>query len=146
MTQLLTLVTVITPLNGALFPEYIFQRLDSINSKSSVLVRATYASCLSSLAQSASRFLEMGQILKTAGMLESFDPETENETRIETISFDNYRQGLISLFRNHTSALLTDSSTAVRKAFLKSITPLCIFFGRQQTNDVNSDAPHYLSK
>ena len=136
MTQLLTLVTVITPLNGALFPEYIFQRLDSINSKSSVLVRATYASCLSSLAQSASRFLEMGQILKTAGMLESFDPETENGTRIETISFDNYRQGLISLFRNHTSALLTDSSTAVRKAFLKSITPLCIFFGRQQTNDV----------
>lgn len=136
MTQLLTLVTVITPLNGALFPEYIFQRLDSINSKSSVLVRATYASCLSSLAQSASRFLEMGQILKTAGMLDSFDPETENGTRTETISFDHYRQGLISLFRDHTSALLTDSSTAVRKAFLKSITPLCIFFGRQQTNDV----------
>lgn len=136
MTQLLALITVITPMNGGLFPEYIFQRLDSIKNNESVLVRATYASCLPSLAQTASRFLEMGQILKTTGMLESFDPETENGTRTETISYDSYRQGLVSIFESHASLLLTDSSTAVKRAFLKSITPLCIFFGRQMTNDV----------
>lgn len=136
MTQLLRLVNVITPVNGAIFPEYIFQKLESINSNPSVLVRATYASCISSLAQSAQRFLELSQVLKTAGMLESIDPETENGIRTESISFDSHRQGLVSLFKDHASALLTDSHASVKKAFLKSIIPLCIFFGRQKTNDV----------
>lgn len=136
MTQLLSLITVITPVNGGLFSQYIFPRLELIAVSDSVLVRSTYALCLPSLAQTASRFLEMSQILKTTGMLDSFDPETENGNRTATISYDTYRQALIVLFEKQTSFLLTDSSTAVKKAFLKSITPLCIFFGRQMTNDV----------
>lgn len=136
MTQLLELVKVITPMNGGLFEYIIFPRLEHISKSESVLFRATYASCLPSLAQTASRFLEMGQILKTTGMLDSIDPETENGSRTETISYDSYRQNLILMFEGHASLLLTDSSTAVKKAFLNSITPLCIFFGRQMTNDV----------
>lgn len=135
MTQILSLVTVITPVNGGIFSQYIFPDFKFIQHKSE-LVRATYASCLPSLAQSASRFLELTQILKTTGLLESVDPDTENGSYAAPISYDSRRQTLIMEFQNQANILLTDKSTAVKKAFLKSITPLCIFFGRQLTNDV----------
>lgn len=139
MTQLLGMTTVITPLNGEIFSEYIFPRLDSVlrsNPSKSMFVRVVYASCFPTLAQIASRFLEMNQVLKTSGMLDSFDPETENGARYDTVPFDSNRQALLEKFEEHTIALLSDNDNAVRKALLKEIIPLCLFFGKQKTNDI----------
>lgn len=139
LTQLLGLIKVIAPINGDIFLEYIFPKLDMIllvDFGRSVVVRTIYASCLPTLATIASRFLEMSQILKTSGMLDSFDPETENGTRQGVIPFDLNRQGLVDKFEEHTIALLSDSDNYVRKALLKNIFPLCLFFGKQKTNDV----------
>lgn len=139
MTELLGMVTVITPLNGEIFFEYIFSKLDSIfrsNPGKSTFVRAMYASCFPTLSTIASRFLEMSQILKTSGMLDSYDPETENGARFDIIPYDVNRQSIVEKFEEHTIALLSDNDSAVRKALLKEIIPLCLFFGKQKTNDI----------
>lgn len=139
MTELLGMITIITPLNGEIFSEYIFPKLDTIlrsNPSKSVFVRTIYASCFPTLSTIASRFLEMSQVLKTSGMLDSYDPETENGARFGLVPFDLNRQGLLEKFEEHTIALLSDEDTSVRKALLKEIIPLCLFFGKQKTNDV----------
>lgn len=139
MIKLLGMVTTITPLNGEIFLEYIFPKLDTIlrsNPKKSIFVRVMYASCFPSLAQIALRFLEMSQILKTSGMFDSYDPETENGSRFGIIPFDLNRQGLIEKFEEHTIALLSDEDTSVKKAILREVVPLCLFFGKQKTNDI----------
>ena len=105
----------------------------------SPMIRATYAICLSSLAITASRFLDMMQALRTDGSLPSTDPETENEDASAAIyqdSFDKSRNYLVSQFEIHTKALLTDKDASVRRAFLKSVSPLCIFFGTAKANDI----------
>lgn len=139
MTQLLGLISVITPLNGEIFSEYIFPKLDMIlriHSRRSTIVRTMYASCFPTLSTIASRFLEMSQILKTSGVMDPFDPDTENGARHDVVPFDLNRQGLVDKFEEHTIALLSDEDTSVRKALLRGIFPLCLFFGKQKTNDV----------
>lgn len=136
LTHLLDLVGAITPINGNIFPEYILPRLYYLLGRSSVVVRAAYASCISSLAQTASRFLDMGQVLKTTGIMEAEDPETENGVSTDTAAYDTLKQNLSFIIEEHITALLTDSSSAVRRALLKNLVPLCMFFGKQKTNDV----------
>lgn len=68
MTQLLSLVSVISPVNSFLFTQYIFPRLQVFVLRNEFrrhpIVRATYAACLASLADTASRFLDMMQALR----------------------------------------------------------------------------------
>jgi phosphoinositide-3-kinase regulatory subunit 4 len=45
-------------------------------------------------------------------------------------------QDLQSVVQEHLSALLMDPSSVVKRAVLHNISPLCIFLGRQKTNDV----------
>lgn len=136
LTHLLDLVGAITPVNGNIFSEYILPRLSYLLNRTSVIVRAAYASCISSLAQTASRFLDMGQVLRTTGIMEAEDPETENGVPTDTAAYDTLKQNLSFIIEEHTTALLTDSSSAVRRALLKNLVPLCMFFGKQKTNDV----------
>ncbi|CAN6598885.1 serine/threonine-protein kinase Vps15p [Trichomonascus vanleenenianus] len=137
LAHLLDLVGTITPVNGSIFPDYIFPRLEPLLNSPHGIVRSAYAFCLSSLAQTASRFLDMGQVLKSTGMIDAEDPETENGFYQEdTAAFDTLKQTLSSIVEDHATVLLTDPEADVRRAMLRGIVPLCMFFGKQKTNDV----------
>ena len=72
---------VVSPFNAHIFQDYVLERLETLTARSpakpSPLVRATYASCIASLALTASRFLDMMQALRADGALPTGDPEVE---------------------------------------------------------------------
>ena len=96
-----------------------------------------YASCISSLAESASRFLDIAQALRASGSLSYADDEAENSYSQGAYDalYDTGRRELLTAFQDHVVALLADQDSSVRRALLGSITSLCIFFGRQRSND-----------
>jgi phosphoinositide-3-kinase, regulatory subunit 4 len=96
-----------------------------------------YASCISLLAESASRFLDIAQALRANGSLSYNDDEAENSYSegVYDSLYDTGRRELLTEFQEHVVALLTDTESAVRRALLGSITSLCVFFGRQRSND-----------
>jgi phosphoinositide-3-kinase regulatory subunit 4 len=61
------LVSVITPSNVAIFPEYIIPNIKHLIQDPEISVRCTYAQCIVQLADAAVRYLEMGQALKVHG-------------------------------------------------------------------------------
>ena len=61
------LVTVITPSNASIFPEYIIPALAHLVRDTEPSVRCMYAQCVVSLADTAVRYLEMGQALRAHG-------------------------------------------------------------------------------
>lgn len=136
------MVSVASPLNAYLFPEYILPRLGIFSPPAShkvnSLVRATYASCFASLANSASRFLDIVQILKGESAITSNVSEADGEALVHAYQglHDVARADLLNYFEIQTKALLTDSSADVRRAFLGSVSLLCAFFGSAKANDV----------
>ncbi|KAH9807814.1 WD40 repeat protein [Teratosphaeria destructans] len=143
MTQLLALVTVTSPVNSFLFTQYIFPRLQVfVNSrgfKEHAIVRATYAACLASLAETASRFLDMMQALRAEGSLPSTDKGDDNGIDDNTAYYDAYdatRIEVLEAFEAQTKVFLTDTDTAVKRAFLSSVPSLCVFFGEDRASDV----------
>lgn len=103
------------------------------------MVRAMYASCLATLAHTSSRILDMVQALRADGSVPTIDPEAEDgaDTNVAYQNlFDVARQDLLDHFEAHTKALLTDSNASVRRAFLGSVSSLCVFFGSPRANDV----------
>jgi phosphoinositide-3-kinase regulatory subunit 4 len=143
MTQLLAMVTVVSPMNAHVFPEYILQHTQELlhgpKKKSRPLVRATYAACLGSLATSASRFLDMVATLRADGSLPTMDTETEDGIKSDIGFqglFDNTRAELILELEVHTKSLITDPDTSVKQAFLGSVPELCMFFGTADSNDI----------
>ena len=52
------------------------------------------------------------------------------------MSYDANMQELQGHIQEHLSALLMDPSSIVKRAVLHDISSLCIFLGRQKTNDV----------
>jgi len=52
------------------------------------------------------------------------------------MSYDANMQELQSHIQEHLSTLLIDPSSTVKRAVLHDISSLCIFLGRQKTNDV----------
>ncbi|KAF2672203.1 phosphoinositide 3-kinase regulatory subunit 4 [Microthyrium microscopicum] len=144
VAQLLSLVSVVSPTNSYIFPEYLMPRFQDFVSTSdnrpSSWVRATYALCLGSLATSAGRFLDIKQALSTGNnSIASTDPEAEDGTITRSMyqnMFDVARDDLIAQFETHTKALFTDSDASVRRALLPSVGTLCVFFGTQKASDV----------
>lgn len=152
ITQLLALVTIVTPVNAHVFPEYIMPRMQVFLSGASrqpimgkdrrepnPLVRATYASCLGSLATTASRFLELTAVLRAEGSISTADPEVEAGSDPDAAFdglFDNTQAELVELFENHAKALVEDTDASVRRAFLTSVPELCMFFGSAESNDI----------
>ncbi|KAF2083646.1 phosphoinositide 3-kinase regulatory subunit 4 [Saccharata proteae CBS 121410] len=152
ITQVLALVKVVSPINAYVFPEYIIPRLepflpgwkptkkqlDDGYASPSPLVRATYASCLATLATTASRFLDIMQALRADGSLPTNDPEAEEDLSKEDYQdlYDQSHADLVYKFEIHTKAFLTDSDPAVRRAFLGSVSSLCVFFQDQKAQDV----------
>ena len=102
-------------------------------------VRATYGSCLATLAHTSLRILDMVQALRADGSIPSIDPEAEDgadTTAVYQNLFDVAKQDLLEHFEVHTKALLTESNASVRRAFLGSVSSLCVFFGSSKANDV----------
>ncbi|KZT00186.1 ARM repeat-containing protein [Laetiporus sulphureus 93-53] len=136
LMQLLMLVTVITPSNAAIFPEYIIPAISHLVRDPEVLVRCMYAQCIASLADTAVRYLEMGQALKAHGSYKlSPDTQEYDEAHFE-VSYDASMQELHNSIQEHLSTLLIDPSSVVKRAVLHNISSLCVFLGRQKTNDV----------
>lgn len=145
LTQLMALVTVVSPVNAHVFHEYILPRMQAFlpgtSSDPGSLVRATYAASLGSLASSASRFLDMVATLTADGSLPTaaVDPKGEDGTGGDVPFqglFDTTRAELIEVFESHTKALITDNDSAVKRAFLGSVPELCMFFGTADSNDI----------
>jgi phosphoinositide-3-kinase regulatory subunit 4 len=143
ITQLMALVTVVSPVNAHIFPEYLLPRMQDFLSAPGTnprpLVRATYAACLGSLATTASRFLDMVATLRADGSLPTNDPEAEdggNTAAAYHGLYDSARAELVEIFEGHTKALITDSDSSVRQAFLGSVPELCMFFGTTESNDI----------
>lgn len=139
----MSLVAVVSPVNAYVFTEYIRPRLQQFisvqGSKMKPFVRATYGSCLATLAHTSLRILDMVQALRADGSIPSIDPEAEDGADTAAVYqnlFDVAKQDLLEHFEVHTKALLTDSNASVRRAFLGSVSSLCVFFGSSKANDV----------
>jgi phosphoinositide-3-kinase regulatory subunit 4 len=141
-TQLLALVTVASPVNSHLFTQYIFPRLliftKSTSFRSSNIVRATYAACLASLSETAARFLDMIQALRADGSIPSANAGTEDDSTglFALDAYDATRLELVEQFEGQTKIFLIDPDNSVRRAFLSSVTSLCVFFGESKASDV----------
>lgn len=142
ITQLLQLIRMVTPINSHVLIEYVLPRMEialgSKNSTPSPLVRATYASCIGSLATTAQRFLEMTSSLRADGSMPITDPEVEPgadaAANFESI-FDNAGRQLFEVLEGHTKTLVEDPDPHVRRAFLASVPELCMFF-QEYSNDI----------
>jgi phosphoinositide-3-kinase regulatory subunit 4 len=83
----LMLVTVITPSNATVFPEYIIPNIKYLVRDPEVSVRCMYAQCIVPLADTAVRYLEMGQALKAHGTFKlTQDAHEYDDSHIE-VSF-----------------------------------------------------------
>jgi phosphoinositide-3-kinase regulatory subunit 4 len=140
MTSIFQMVQVVSPINAYIFPEYIFPKLKDFipNAKRepSTLIKATYASCLAPLAEASSRVLDMVQAIRADGRLPAL---SENEWGPETSFhglYDVARMELIPHFEEATKALITDPDASVRRAFLGSVSRLCVFFGSSKASDI----------
>ncbi|ODV86285.1 hypothetical protein CANARDRAFT_197073 [[Candida] arabinofermentans NRRL YB-2248] len=153
LTQLLTMVDVITPINVYIFPEYIlpklhyflkrtFVKVDELSSSTTSpsttgrYVRSVFAGCLPYLADVAKRFYEMSNLFRNQ-MKDFGDPETGNDFLVNNDSnLDVNYKNLMEGFENLTIQVLTDQDPFVRMTLLKNILPLSAFFGKEKTNDV----------
>ncbi|GAA5884630.1 hypothetical protein JCM6882_005326 [Rhodosporidiobolus microsporus] len=143
LTQTLMLVTTLTPSNLDVFPEYVLPNTRPLATDPELLPRETYALCIPFLAQTAKRFLEMGEAMKEssatggaaggAGELAGLG-ETEGGSEY-TGNYDTRLLELHSLIQDHLSPLLADPSSSVKRALLCHISHLCAFFGRLKAND-----------
>ncbi|KAM3537620.1 hypothetical protein ARSEF1564_009459 [Beauveria bassiana] len=142
ITQLLQMVHMVTPINSHVIADYVLPRMETaLGSKANVaspLVRATFASCLGSLASSAQRYLELASSIRPDGSMSIADPEVEPgaeaDTNFESI-FDNAGRQLFEKIEGFTKQLVEDPDVYVRRALLSSVPELCMFF-KEQSNDV----------
>lgn len=152
ITQLLQLVRMPTPINSHLIVEYVLPRMEvALGSRSrtaSPLVRATYASCLGSLASTGQRFLEVASSLRADGSMPVTDPEVEPgadaEANFESV-FDNAGRELFETLESHTKQLVEDLDVYVRRAFLASVPELCMFFQEHSNNILLTHLNTYLN-
>ncbi|KAH6570246.1 hypothetical protein BASA60_007850 [Batrachochytrium salamandrivorans] len=131
LTQLLLTVKYITPSDANIFPEYILPSLRKFVTDPNVLVRATYARCISSIAEIALQFLELSHMLKTEN---SSDLNMDNN--MQQMSYDSNQRYLQDVIQEDVVTFLIDSHTIVKRSLLAEMPRLCIFFGRQKANDV----------
>ncbi|KAG9307924.1 hypothetical protein JVU11DRAFT_12894 [Chiua virens] len=137
LMQILMKVTVITPSNVSIFPEYIIPNVRYLVQDTEVSVRATYAQCIAPLADTALRYLEMGTASKAHGVAPGVNNDKQEYDEIHfEVSYDASLYDLHLSIQEQLAALLMDPSPIVKRAVLHNISALCIFLGRQRTNDV----------
>uniref|UniRef100_A0A8D8VIJ6 non-specific serine/threonine protein kinase n=1 Tax=Cacopsylla melanoneura TaxID=428564 RepID=A0A8D8VIJ6_9HEMI len=119
LTACLQCVTEVPVNNTHVFPEYIIPCLSRTVTDNSVIVRTALAQNIATLVETGLRFLEY-----STGVTPKHSYESELASLHEMI------QGIVSV-------LLTDSQSIVKQTLIENdaITKLCIFFGKQKTND-----------
>ena len=97
-----------------------------------------YAQCMAPLAETASRFLDSTQALKSEGSLPSTDASNgySSSAYAHHDKYDTARADLVRFFESQAKNFLTDPDTNVRRAFLESVSSLCVFFGSAKASDV----------
>lgn len=129
-------ITTFPPSDSHIFPAYILPslaRFSFANEESEELVREAYAECLARLAETAKNYLEASQQYK--------QKTASNQTDKDVItayqeSYDLDLAEVQDAFHEIVMEMLgKDPSRVVRKAVLSDIMRLCLFFGRQKTND-----------
>jgi phosphoinositide-3-kinase, regulatory subunit 4 len=99
------LVTVITPSNAFIFPEYIIPNTSHLIQDPETSVRCTHAQCISHIADTAVRYLEMGQALKAHGAYKlSSDAQESEQARSEV--WRELRDMLNRIFSVYKTGLL----------------------------------------
>ncbi|KAH7882946.1 hypothetical protein F5I97DRAFT_1938850 [Phlebopus sp. FC_14] len=137
LMQILMKVSIITPSNAAIFPEYIIPNVRYLVQDTEVSVRVTYAQCIAPLAATALRYLEMGQALKAHGVVPEMNGNRQEYDEVHfEVSYDTSLSDLHFSIQEQLSFLLMDPSPIVKRAVLHNISALCIFLGRQKTNDI----------
>lgn len=140
LAQLL-LVNTMTPSNTGVFSEYVMPNISPLTTDPDLLVRCTYAQCLSPLAEIGSRLLDLSR-----GMLSDADQQFSSSTSksaaqaakdaAEETSYDAALANLQATIRDQAVVLLVDTSSHVKRSLLRGLAPLCVFLGRAQTADV----------
>ncbi|TPX43846.1 hypothetical protein SeMB42_g04554 [Synchytrium endobioticum] len=128
MTEILWMVESISTGDVSIFPEYLLPNLRRFTCDSEVFVRATYAQCIASLAETAKRFLDLSAPLRSA------DPDSDSS--ITAPPHDVLLHDLLLLLQDEIATLLVDPDPAVKRALLSEMPRVCILFGKQKTNDV----------
>ena len=118
----------ITPQNSTYIPEYLLPQMRHLATDSDVFVRTTYARCLVQLADAAITMLELSQATKTN------KSELEASGIVEP-DYDSMLNEIQAVVEEQATTLLVDSSSQVKRAFLSSVADLCLFFGRQKSNE-----------
>ncbi|CAH0555278.1 unnamed protein product [Brassicogethes aeneus] len=130
ITKCLNLVRKVPRSDANIFPEYILPSLAPLATDPSISVRAAYARNIAPLAEIALRYLE--QVLN-----DWYDNNTKQNKEGQTFNYEQELQALHEMVQQSVSALLTDTQSIVKQTLLHSgITRLCVFFGKQKTNDV----------
>lgn len=114
------LISTISPSNSAVFTEYILPNTRPFTTDPEVLPRITYARCISFLADTAARFLQMSEAMKTEGTfklanLHEFDGSPYEVSRV-VFTFDHFgslaprRLDMMQVYRNSS---LRSKSTSI---------------------------------
>jgi hypothetical protein len=116
------LVSAVTPFNASIFPEYIIPNVAHLIRDPEESVRSMYAQCIVPLADTASRYLEMGQALRSHGAFEMpSDTSEADETHFEVRSlyrllFERLNSWYIGILRCSFSSI-TDSGAGPSRSF-----------------------------
>ena len=119
LTSQLMLVKVITPSNAAIFPEYIIPSIEHLVRDPEASVRCIYAQCMAPFADTALRYLEMGQALKAHGAFKlSADAQDYDEAQVEVrLTFLRFWPTVYLSYRSHTMPAFSTSRRASRINF-----------------------------
>ncbi|ODV98596.1 hypothetical protein PACTADRAFT_48318, partial [Pachysolen tannophilus NRRL Y-2460] len=143
ITQLLYMVDTITVVNISIFQEYILPKLQNFYNhhvKNSNYLKLIFATYLPHIANISLKFYQITLNLKKN--ITTVEPSNINGTnfqqQVDPVIMDKLfdKNNLTNDFKNFVSLLLTDPNPNVKMALLKNIAPLCMFFGKDKTNDL----------
>ncbi|OUM51156.1 hypothetical protein BVG19_g243 [[Candida] boidinii] len=153
ITQLLCMVDAISPVNNLIFSDYIIPKLEKFKKQSYNLsnvesrehsdqgsyVRSVFAACLPHLAHCANKFSQMALLLKRHVQSTSYGQNRgieKDDDDIHDSVFNIPIEEISKRFELLATSILTDSEPNVRIALLENISPLCAFFGKENTNNI----------
>ncbi|TXT04392.1 hypothetical protein VHUM_04159 [Vanrija humicola] len=122
-------VQLISQHNATFIPEYLLPQTGNLANDPDVFVRATYARALVRFADAAVRMLELCQSAQPVDGADGSPP-------LGDADYDALLAEIQTVVENQTSILLVDSSPNVKRGMLSTVSDLCLFFGRQKSNDV----------
>ncbi|KZS96937.1 WD40 repeat-like protein [Sistotremastrum niveocremeum HHB9708] len=134
LMQLSMRIVAVTPANASIFIEYIIPNVRSLSSDPDVLVRSMFAQCISYLADTAATFVEKGQALRAHGTFAITDG-SDLDKHYEA-SYDTNLSDLHGFIQELLGVALADPSSSVKRAVLQNVSSLCVFLGREKTNDL----------